>query len=629
MKQFYSKNFLLRALMSLVVMVTAVGAWADRYELVTSADGLVAGAKYIMVSGTSGDVYVVSTESNNNNRRTTTATVVNSAITSTDAMMVFELGGSENAWTFTTTNYAGTDGSLYNNDTGNNRLYVGNNTATNKFTITFSNNEISSITCNGNTSKGVMCFNGTLVACYASKSTTYKVPQLYKKNENYMPVPYTVTFNAGKGSCTTSSITESAAKAGVSLPTCTPPEGYTFEGWSLQEGGSILSVKSGETYSPSADCTLYAIYKKITNKLEVVYNFNDKNAYPTEFPAGGTATAARLTTKISGNNLVINAPNSYYIINSGTDASRGLFFGKTTAENNRPKEGTAYLEFPAKVNCKLVQVLVTTTKGVAGSVKLNIYTSDWKSMSTESTTVNGVMSDFTFDLNDSQIETPYRLASGSSGKNLQFDNIILVYEKVDQVTLPISSVGYSTYYNSLSAYTMPEGCEGLTAKYENGTLALNSVYKAGDVVPAGEPLIIRAAQNTYTLNFVASNAQPSTDNDLLGTDEATELEADDTSYFYALSLNKNSEANSVGFYWMNGTGAAFKNGAHKAYLKLAKASEIKQFVFADDATAISTVSNAADDVEAICSVSGARQNTMKKGINIVKVGGQVKKVYVK
>ena len=82
---------------------------------------------------------------------------------------------------------------------------------------------------------------------------------------------------------------------------------------------------------------------------------------------------------------------------------------------------------------------------------------------------------------------------------------------------------------------------------------------------------------------------------------------------------------------MNETGAAFTNGAHKAYLKLAKpaASKIKQFVFADDATAISTVSNAADDAEAIYSVSGAPQNTMKKGINIVKAGGQVKKVYVK
>lgn len=206
-----------------------------------------------------------------------------------------------------------------------------------------------------------------------------------------------------------------------------------------------------------------------------------------------------------------------------------------------------------------------------------------------------------------------------------------VYYTKFESEIGVSAVGYSTYYNSLSAYTMPEGCEGLTAKYADGTLALNSVYKAGDVVPAGEPLIIRAEKGNYTLNFVASNAKPSTDNDLLGTDESTALEEDETSYFYALSLNQGGDLHSVGFYWMNETGAAFTNGAHKAYLKLAKpaASKIKRFVFADDATAISAVSNAADDAEAIYSVSGACQNTMKKGINIVKAGGQVKKVYVK
>lgn len=470
---------------------------------------------------------------------------------------------------------------------------------------------------------------------YQYSSSTKKISiddvQIYSLNPNYVAEPYTVTFNAGNGSCSTSSLTESSVNTGVILPTCTPPDGYTFEGWSLQEGGEVLSEQSGETYSPSSDCTLYAIYKKIPNELDVVYDFNDKNAYPKDFPTSSPGNIGLLETEIDGNILTINAKTSCYIINYGTDTSRGLFFGKTSAINGKPTDETSYLEFPAKSNCKLVKVQVTTTQGVAGSVKLNIYSSDWQSMSIECTTVGSTMNDFTFSLIGSQINTPYRLASGTSGKNLQFNNIVLTYEKVEPVTLPVSSVGYSTYYNSLSAYTMPEGCEGLTAKYADGTLALNSVYKAGDVVPAGEPLIIRAEKGNYTLNFVASNAKPSTDNDLLGTDESTALEADDTSYFYALSLNKGGDPNSVGFYWMNETGAAFTNGAHKAYLKLAKpaASKIKQFVFADDATAISAVSNAADDAEAIYSVSGARQNTMKKGINIVKVGGQVKKVYVK
>jgi hypothetical protein len=55
-------------------------------------------------------------------------------------------------------------------------------------------------------------------------------------------------------------------------------------------------------------------------------------------------------------------------------------------------------------------------------------------------------------------------------------------------------------------------------------------------------------------------------NDLKGTDVAATTTGG--TYYYGLSLNLTSNPNSVGFYWMAAGGAAFTNGAHKAYLAL-------------------------------------------------------------
>ena len=319
-------------------------------------------------------------------------------------------------------------------------------------------------------------------------------------------------------------------------------------------------------------------------------------------------------------------------LNNVYPARNALVNGAKFGSSSTAGEITINLKNPVKASKFIISAApYGDTEGKEGFI-LKISDSDEDSYSvTMSTGENKKYANYLVNLGETKDISKITLAN-NAGKRIYVESIAIIVEEFAEVQ--VSEVCYSTYYNSAHAYIMPEGWEGLAAKYDNhkGTLALNVAYQAFDVVPAGEPLIIRASEpGAKDIVFVASNAKPSTDNDLLGTDESTALEADDTSYFYALSLNKGGDPNSVGFYWMNETGAAFTNGAHKAYLKLANpaASKIKQFVFADDATAISTVSNAADDAEAIYSVSGAPQNTMKKGINIVKAGGQVKKVYVK
>ena len=119
-------------------------------------------------------------------------------------------------------------------------------------------------------------------------------------------------------------------------------------------------------------------------------------------------------------------------------------------------------------------------------------------------------------------------------------------------------------------------------------------------------------------------------NALEGTDVATDITNDDANYFYGLSLNKSSDPASVGFYWMNDTGAAFTNGAHKAYLKLAKSvfggsQAVNGFPFNGTTTGIEQIEAGADAKNLIYDLSGRRVNKAAKGIYIL----NGKKVLVK
>lgn len=83
---------------------------------------------------------------------------------------------------------------------------------------------------------------------------------------------YTVSFNAGSGTCATASLKEASACAGVTLPTAAPSDGsashgWVFAGWkqtSAVSTGTTTAPKlyaAGEKYYPAADETLYAVYK--------------------------------------------------------------------------------------------------------------------------------------------------------------------------------------------------------------------------------------------------------------------------------------------------------------------------------------------------------------------------------
>ena len=75
----------------------------------------------------------------------------------------------------------------------------------------------------------------------------------------------------------------------------------------------------------------------------------------------------------------------------------------------------------------------------------------------------------------------------------------------------------------------------------------------------------------------------------------------------------------VGFYFGAADGAAFTNGAHKAYLVVEDEAAAKYYAFAGQATGINAVSKVAVNNGAIYNLQGVRVNSenLTKGIYVV------------
>ena len=121
---------------------------------------------------------------------------------------------------------------------------------------------------------------------------------------------YTVTYDANGGSCSTTS--ENASS--VALPTPTR-DGYTFNGWYTAATGGTLVGAAGDSYTPSANITLYAQWT--ANAVEpapgecITLVQGSKNA-------GNTAMDATIGTIVSNGGQ--ESENYIKLSGDGTDA---------------------------------------------------------------------------------------------------------------------------------------------------------------------------------------------------------------------------------------------------------------------------------------------------------------------
>ena len=265
------------------------------------------------------------------------------------------------------------------------------------------------------------------------------------------------------------------------------------------------------------------------------------------------------------------------------------------------------------------------------SNKTNFIVSADNATKIDSTTVQGAsdkkfIRTYIFALDEAATSLTITL-NNSSSDNVRVDDLELsTYSGVG--SFKITEAGYGTYYSS-KAYTMPKGVKGYTITGNEGTsLVMNEAYAAGDVVPAKTALVVEGAANKYyTLVAESTDLTPAdADNKLHGSDEAETTYVDGTNVKY-YKLSYNNEGNNLGFYWGSENGAAFTNGAHKAYLALDSETLLSQsrgFSLADLAhgvtTGINTTVKSATQSNFIYDLNGRRINSLNgvaKGVYIM------------
>ena len=190
---------------------------------------------------------------------------------------------------------------------------------------------------------------------------------------------------------------------------------------------------------------------------------------------------------------------------------------------------------------------------------------------------------------------------------------IKVTYKPSSVSVKVSDARYCSLYYGDRAFIIPNGVVARTYKFVGDKLQRSKEYVAGMVLPRGTAVILNAAPNTY--NFVVTNEDGVKDEDnvLRGTDHPVKTTSGDI--YYAFTDGDQG----YGFYWMNPTGAAFKNGAHKAYLPYKNAAGAKGFVGFDTTTSINDEPHfdTTIDESPIYNLSGQRVDKDYKGIVII------------
>ncbi len=263
------------------------------------------------------------------------------------------------------------------------------------------------------------------------------------------------------------------------------------------------------------------------------------------------------------------------------------------------------------------------------SNKTNFIVSADNATKIDSTTVQGASAKkfirtYIFALDEGATSLTITL-NNSSSDNVRVDDLELsTYSGVG--SFKITEAGYGTYYSS-KAYTMPEGVKGYTITGNEGTsLVMNEAYAAGAVVPAKTALVVEGAANKYYTLVAESTELTPANNKLHGSDEAETTYVDGTDVKY-YKLSYNNEGNNLGFYWGSENGAAFTNGAHKAYLALDSETLLSQsrgFSLADLAhgvtTGINTTVKSATQSNFIYDLNGRRINSLNgaaKGVYIM------------
>ena len=145
-------------------------SFVQEYQLVTSADQLVAGRTYLIVNVANGKA--LGTTQNTNNRSAADVSIADGVISSIDnTVCELTLGGSTGTWTFFDAGWGSSGGYLYAASNSANHLKTqASNNANGQWSITIGENGTATLAAQGSNSHNLLKYNNQSVifSCYAS-----------------------------------------------------------------------------------------------------------------------------------------------------------------------------------------------------------------------------------------------------------------------------------------------------------------------------------------------------------------------------------------------------------------------------------------------------------------------------
>lgn len=191
----------------------------------------------------------------------------------------------------------------------------------------------------------------------------------------------------------------------------------------------------------------------------------------------------------------------------------------------------------------------------------------------------------------------------------------LVETAKPSITINTTAAGWGTVMLPFAVASLPTGVKAYTCdKIEGITLTLDEV----DALEANKPYIIEGAWNEVVSGDAQGKALTATEGLLTGT--YTTIAAPNGSYILQ------NQGGKVAFYQVDTSKYTPNVPANRAYLE---APSTARALYFDAATAIKTIEALTSGEAEIYGANGARQNGLKKGVNIIKRGDKTMKVMVK
>ena len=189
------------------------------------------------------------------------------------------------------------------------------------------------------------------------------------------------------------------------------------------------------------------------------------------------------------------------------------------------------------------------------------------------------------------------------------DNWRLYYKGMD-VEATITDAGYATFVAPWNINVIPEGVVANAARtnlLKEGFVHLQPIT----AIPAGEAVVLKGAEGTYTFKGTKEAVELGSKNDLIAATE--EVTADGTQF--VLAKDPEDASLSVGFLKAT-TGTTIAAG--KGYLVITESNGVKPFYpfEKDGATGIANIENTLEN-GVIYNVAGQRLGKTQKGINII------------